>query len=180
MTDASARGIGGARGAETRSASSVSAPARPPVLSARPRSRLARLLVLKSAAEALLVVALAAAFNLSDLRANFSGAVESFDGRTLRGWVVDQDEPAAAVEVQLFIDGRFAQSRLAGPQLSNTESDDRREDARHSFVFSLDPAGGGGHEARVYAVRAGAGGVRRTLTPVGRPLRLGAEPNDVE
>lgn len=170
MTHAQARGLrGAAGGGEPSAAPSLLRPRKPP-LSPRVRARLTLLLVLKSAAEALFVLALVA-FYFADLRAGYAGAVESVDGGVLKGWVVDRAKPSETVEVQLYVDGRFAASTYAG----ETPGDSERggEGVRRRFSFDLKFDGGAGHEARVYAVREGRGG-RRVLSLLGRPVRFGA------
>ncbi len=170
MTHSQARGLRGAAGGEEPSAAPSLLSPRDTPPNARVRARLALLLVLKSAAEALFVLALAL-FYFADFRAGYAGEVESCDGGVLRGWVAGGASRDGRVEVQLYVDGRFAASTYA----DETSGDSGRggEGARRRFSFDLKSDGGAGHEARVYAVREGRGG-RRVLSLLGRPVRFGA------
>src|SRR5258706_16199553 len=94
----------------------------------RSRSKLVHLLLSKSMAEALLVTAVAVAFYFSPTNRHLRGVLDRSDSQTVPGWVVDEAQPATRVEVQLFIDEKFAaggggggvrphphQARPAGP-----------------------------------------------------------------
>ena len=172
MTDA------GARGAETdvealkHSDLHDRRPPRPPSLSSHARTRLSRVLILKATAEALFVLTLALLFYQHNISASFSGEVFPFDGRAVKGWVVNESDNAAQVEVQLFLDGKFAASSLAGhtPQVEGGATDSA---SRKHFTFEIRDVEEGEHEARVYAVKDGGEG-KRTLKIVGEPLRFTA------
>ncbi|HEX8721711.1 MAG TPA: hypothetical protein VF736_13840 [Pyrinomonadaceae bacterium] len=131
------------------------------------RGRLLKLVAAKLALDLLFVCALAAYARSDAFRTDFSGEVEPTDGRVVRGWVSDGARPGAVVEVQLFVDGRFAATAFADePAPAGAGSGGG---ARRGFVFELGPRPGGTHEARVYAVCEGRGGARRTLQLVGAP-----------
>jgi len=131
--------------------------------SARTRRRLVRLLVAKGALDLLFVAALAFGTGHLGLGERFGGAIDYADTRTVRGWLADAPRPPRPVEVQLFLDGRFAASALAV---------EGGTAGRLSFVFDLDPPRAGAREARVYAVEPSANGSRRTLHPLGGPATL--------
>ena len=122
---------------------------------ARSRRRLARLVAAKLLLDLLFVCALAAYTHAVTYRSAFEGALEYADGRGGRGWVVDLESPDADVEVQLFLNGEFVASTLARETTAG---------GRRSFAFEFLRSE---YEARVYAVRAGRGGERRTLQQVG-------------
>ncbi|HMY74709.1 MAG TPA: hypothetical protein PLQ88_23020, partial [Blastocatellia bacterium] len=100
-------------------------------------------------------------------------AIDVADETRIAGWVHDPQSPAAALEVQLFIDGQF---------IATTPADEPREDlvragvtsrANHGFNFKLDSTNLaiGEHTVQVYAVRNV--GTSKTLLPiVTTPLRF--------
>ncbi len=141
------------------------------------RLKLTRLLLLKAAAEALFVVALASSFFYYTFVSRVHGAIDDarMDGNiVVTGWAVDDAEPTSHVEVQLFIDGRFASSRLADEPRTEYAQGENASGERHGFVFQLPQQTSGEHEARVYAVRGGVHDMRRTLHLVGHPISLRA------
>ena len=139
------------------------------------RARLTRLLLLKLTLDLLFVAALAVYMHAVAFRPFYSGSLDYADSKSVRGWVVDRSEPAAAVEVQLYIDGRFAAAALADEPRPDVFEKGFAEDERHGFVFNLADTQTGEHEARVYAVHASRGNSRRTLQQIGAPLRFRAE-----
>jgi hypothetical protein len=128
--------------------------------STRARGRLAKLVAVKLALDLVFVCALAAYTHAVTYRTGFDGELEHADGLGARGWVRDLEHTGSPVEVQLFLDGRFAASVPAGDPLN---------DGRRAFVFRFEQPRYGEHDARVYAVREGRGGTRRTLQQLGRP-----------
>ncbi|HEX8556871.1 MAG TPA: hypothetical protein VF668_02150 [Pyrinomonadaceae bacterium] len=140
---------------------------------ARPaRAWLARLVACKLALDLLFVGAFALYTHAGAFRGGFDGALEHADVRGARGWVVDLERPGAAVEVQLFVDGRFAASTVAEELRSDTPEGTPHGAGRRGFTFDFGGGLRGEHEARVYAVRESRGGARRTLHEVGGRLRL--------
>jgi len=136
------------------------------------RARLTRLLLAKLTLDILFVAALAVYTQAVAFRPFYSGSLDYADSKSVRGWVVDRSEPAASVEVQLYVDGSFAASELADEPRPDVFEKGYAEDERHGFVFNLDDLKAGEHEARVYAVHASRGGARRTLQQIGGALRF--------
>lgn len=134
--------------------------------------RLATAVAAKLALDLLFVCALAVYAHAFDFRAAYVGSLEHADARGARGWVVDGEHPGAAVEVQLYVDGRFAGAGMADLPRQDFSAGGSAPDGRRGFDFRLEPLPRGEHEARVYAVRASRGGARRTLQQVGAPLRF--------
>lgn len=128
--------------------------------------RVARYLLVKSAAELLFVAALAAAFYLTTLRADLSGSIDAADARAVSGRVRHNSDPHTRPELQLFIDGRHAAT--LPPETTGAGSGGGREG--HPFSFPLPALPSGAHEASVYA--AGGEGPRRTLRLVAGPRRF--------
>lgn len=132
--------------------------------------RLTDFLIAKSIIEVLFVGALAVGFYLTAFTPFFRGSLDAADARHVAGWVVNQSEPQSSVEVQLYIDGRFAGNRTADLSRPDVKAAGRAEDELHGFVFDTPPLPAGEHEARVYAVHASGRDRRRTLQLVGKPL----------
>ena len=141
-------------------------------LPARARRRLVNLLVGKSVLEVLLVAALAVAFYHAAFNPSFRGALDLATPLSVEGWVVDASRPASRVEVQLYLDGRFAASGYAEQPRPDVRDAGWAPDELHGFRFPVNVTEAGEHEARVYAVHVSGGGARRTLQLVGRPLRF--------
>ncbi|HEX5708759.1 MAG TPA: hypothetical protein VFX96_15780, partial [Pyrinomonadaceae bacterium] len=135
--------------------------------------KIQRLLVTKAALETLFVLALAASFFYLNLNPWIEGAASLAEGRRVEGWVVGArgvgDE---ALEVQLFVDGRFAAS---APAEREPAAGRPHPSGARAFAFDLPPLEAGEHEARVYVIHAGGDGWRRALHPVGAPLRVRSE-----
>ena len=131
------------------------------------RRRLVMLIAAKLALDLLFVGAFALYTHAVTFRHSFEGALEHVDGRGARGWVADLERPGEAVEVQLFLNGKFAAAAVAGEPLPGDSAGATPVGARRTFVFEFERHGE--YEARVYAVRAGRAGARRTLHQIGDP-----------
>jgi hypothetical protein len=150
------------------------APASSPAPAAR--RRLQTLLLAKLTLDLLFVAALAVYTHAVAFHPFFSGSLDSADSSGVRGWVVDRTQPGAAVEVQLYVDGRFFADAVADRPRPDVHAKGFAPDERHGYVFTLDPPlTGGEHEARVYAVHASRGGSRRTLQQIGSAFRFTAK-----
>ena len=139
------------------------------------RARLIHLLISKSTAEALLISAVAVGFYFSATNVNLRGVVDKADRQVVSGWAVDEGDPGVRVEVQLFIDDRFVADASADKYRPDVHEAERAQDDWHGFEFPPPQLSPGNHEARVYAVHAGAGGARRTLQLIGKPYRFRIE-----
>lgn len=126
----------------------------------RMRRRLAKLIVVKLALDLLFVCGLAVYTHAVTYRTGFAGELEHADGLRVSGWVADLEQSNAPVELQLFLNGHFAASFAAG---------DSAQDGRRDFLFQFEQPRYGDYEARVYAVREGRDGTRRTLQQLGDP-----------
>ncbi|HEX8147553.1 MAG TPA: hypothetical protein VF591_10265 [Pyrinomonadaceae bacterium] len=135
----------------------------------RARRRLAKLVAAKLALDLLFVCGLAVYAHAVTYRTDFDGELEHADGLSVSGWVVDLERPGSPVEVQLFLDGRFAAAVLASEAVSDDTPVDSAGRGRRAFVFRFERPRPGAYEARVYAVREGRGGARRTLRQIGDP-----------
>lgn len=131
----------------------------------RVRGRLVKLIAAKLALDLLFVCGLALYTHAVTFGRGFDGALEHVDGRGASGWVVDLERPGVPVEVQLFLDGEFVASATATESRLDDAPSNTSGSVRRSFVFEFQRAGE--YEARVYAVREGRGGARRTLQQIG-------------
>ncbi len=165
-TDAGGHGLRVPFSAPTKSGAALLRPTKP--LAPRARKTLAAAVAIKLTLDLVFVCALAVYTQAVSPRADFKGALEYADARAARGWVYDVARPDAAVEVQLYVDGRFAAAGVAGRP---ADKDSARGGAR-AFDLSFAQLPPGEHEARVYAVSASRGVARLTLRQLGAPLRF--------
>lgn len=130
-------------------------------------TKLLRAILAKSFVEVILVCVVVTLAAFSTFSPQLRGAIDVADQTQISGWVNDPRLPEMALEVQLFIDGKFIASQLA---------DDRRDDLvsagvttrpNHGFNFALEPfkLPAGEHSAQVFAVRDAAG-ASKILLPV--------------
>ena len=138
------------------------------------KSKIAHLLIGKSIAEALLVTTVAVGFYLVTTNPHLQGWLDQADEQTISGWAADDQNEAARVEVQLFIDGKFVADHVAVDFRPDVHAAKRAADDWHGFVFQTPPLSAGEHEAAVYTVYVGASSARRTLQIIGKPLRFRA------
>ncbi|MDQ3652287.1 MAG: hypothetical protein M3458_18850 [Acidobacteriota bacterium] len=144
-------------------------------LSKQSRLRLAHALIAKSLLELAFVIALATIFYYQTFNPYFRGAVDVADARRVAGWVVDERTPAARVEVQLYINGRFVSSDVAAEARPDVRLAGRAGDDWHGFNFGTPPLPNGSYEARVYAMHESGGGLRRVSQLIGQPRRFQVE-----
>jgi len=144
------------------------------------RKRLIKYLVLKSVIDLLFVGCLAVGFYLDAFNPSLSGSLDEAGAQGVSGWVVDKSKPGARVEVQLYVDGRFVESRPADFGRADLVAAGVAEDARHGFFFYLPPLEEGRHEARVYAVHESGGGTRRTLRQLGEAVEFALDATPAE
>jgi hypothetical protein len=133
------------------------------------RARLIHLLISKSMAEALLITAVVVGFYFATTNPNLRGVLDEADRSFVTGWVVDEGNPSARVEVQLFVDDQFAGDVTANQYRPDVHSAKRADDDWHGFAFRTPHLVPGEHQARVYAVHSNGAGTRRTLQLIGKP-----------
>ena len=144
-------------------------------LAASARRRLAALLLAKLTLDLLFVGALAVYAHAVSFHPFFSGSLDSADATSVRGWVVDRARPESAVEVQLYVDGKFVADGFADQPRPDVSARGYASDERHGFVFNFDPPPAGEHVARVYAVYPSRADSRRTLQQIGSAFRFGVK-----
>jgi hypothetical protein len=135
----------------------------------RARGRLVKLIAAKLTLDLLFVCGLAIYAHAVTFKRGFDGDIEHADGLRVSGWVVDLEQPGAPVEVQLFLNGRFAAATVASGSVANGTPDNSPDRGRQPFIFQFERLRYGEYEARVYAVRERRGGARRTLQQIGDP-----------
>jgi len=136
------------------------------------RARLIHLLISKSMAEALLITAVAVGFYFATTNPNLRGVLDQADNTSITGWAVDEANPSVRVEIQLFIDDRFAGDSMADQYRPDVHQAKRAPDDCHGFAFTTPQLLNGDHQARVYAVHTNGAGARRTLQLIGKPYRF--------
>lgn len=131
--------------------------------------KLVQALIAKSLAETILVATLGIVFYLSTFPPYFHGWGEaSHDG--ISGWVVDKSAPWSRVEVQLFVDGKFAGTTTANQSRPDVVGAGWANDPWHGYTFSAPLMRAGFHEASIYALHSSGGGKRQSLQLIGDPI----------
>lgn len=144
-------------------------------MNSKARARLVHLLISKSIVETLLIAGVAVAFFFATTNPYLRGVLDGADRTLVTGWAVDESRPYTRVEVQLFIDDRFASAGFADQFRPDVHEAKRAEDDWHGFVFTTPRLSVGNHEARVYAVHSAGLGARKTLQLIGKPYRFRTE-----
>lgn len=133
---------------------------------------LLRAVIAKSFLELIFVCVVASAAAFSHFSPLLRGAVDAADATRVAGWVYDPRAPGETVEVQLFIDGRFALAGRADLPRPDLVAAGAALGADHGFEFALSGLGlaPGAHTARVYAVRRAAGRSKMLVPLAEAPL----------
>ena len=133
------------------------------------RRKLVTLLIAKSVLDTLLVGTIAVVVYLNAFPPTFHGWGEAVvQERNISGWAVNDADPWQRVEVQLFIDGKFAGTQLAQLSRPDVVAAGWARDEWHGYSFVVSDLPAGNHEARVYAQHAN--GTRYTLQFLGDPI----------
>ena len=103
---------------------------------------------------------------------HFRGFGEVTRRGEVAGWAVDASEPSARVEVELYVDGRFAGHALAALPRPDVVAAGRSTRPDCGYSFALPPLAAGAHEARVYALHAPGPPELRTLRQLGDTLHF--------
>jgi len=141
----------------------------------KPPLSLVHILIGKSIVETLLVSGLAVFFYL-DAFPRFHGWGEATPN-AISGWVVNNRTPWHRVEVQLFVDDKFAGRAVANQSRTDVSAAGWSEDEWHGYSIAITSVQAGPHEARVYALHDSAQGARKTLQLVGEPIRFVVPPD---
>jgi len=92
------------------------------------------------------------------------GRVDVADGHRVAGWVYDPRSPNEGIEVQLFVDGRFAQTKVANEYRPDLTEARAAPGPNHGFSFDLSLPSGP-HRMEVFVLRPGIGG-SKVLRPL--------------
>jgi hypothetical protein len=95
------------------------------------------------------------------------GRVDMADGHRVAGWVYDPRSPDEGIEVQLFVDGRFAQARVADEYRPDLTAARAAPGPNHGFSFDLSLPSGP-HRMEVFVLRPGIAG-SKVLRPLAGP-----------
>ena len=136
------------------------------------KTQLVNVLIAKSILDTVLVSTIAVVVYLNAFPPTFHGWGEAVvQEHSISGWAVNHADPWQRVEVQLFVDGKFAGTQLAQLSRPDVAAAGWSKDEWHGYRFVLN-LGAGGHEARVYAVHPSGTGARYTLQLLGDPIRF--------
>lgn len=130
-------------------------------------TKLLRAVIAKSFVEVVLVCFVVSLAAFTTFSPQLRGAIDVADQTQISGWVNDPRLPDRALEVQLFIDGKFIASKLAADRREDLVSAGVTEKPNHGFSIELEPfkLPAGEHFAQVFAVRDAAG-TSKILLPV--------------
>src|SRR5436190_1360586 len=119
----------------------------------KPSAKLINVLIAKGIIETLFVGAIAVGFHLTAFPPTFHGWGEAIhSSRSIAGWAVNDASPWQRVDVQLFVDGKFAGAQVANISRPDVKAAGWAIDEWHGYSFQLVGVSVGLHEARVYAV----------------------------
>ena len=137
----------------------------------KPSSKLINVLIAKGIIEALFIGAIAVGFHLKAFPPTFHGWAETVhSSRSISGWAVNDASPWERLEVQLFVDGKFAGTQVANLSRLDVKAAGWSSDEWHGYSFQLAEVSVGSHEARIYAVHSSGKGARYTLQMLGDPV----------
>lgn len=132
-------------------------------------SRLLRAVAAKTFVEVILVCVVATLAAFSTFNPQLRGAIDVADQTRVAGWAYDPHSSEDAMEVQLFIDGKLAASKLADEKRIDLVESGVTPKPDHGFSFDLKliNLAPGRHTAQVYALRPAAG-ANKILLPITR------------
>jgi hypothetical protein len=136
--------------------------------------KLVHLLLAKSILETIFVGTLAVVVYVKLFPPTFHGWGEAVvETGSISGWAVDDANPWRRVEVQLFVDGKFAGTTVAQLSRPDVMAAGWAKDEWHGYNFTLSGLSEGMHEARVYALHQS--GERYTLQMLGSAIEIRVE-----
>src|SRR3954452_2912538 len=93
------------------------------------------LLVVKSTLDIFLLGVLATGFYYKTFNPSLKGYLDEAGPQWIRGWALNEADTAANVEVQLYIDGRFIDSKPATFAHPSIKAMGKAPDENHGFFF---------------------------------------------
>ena len=137
------------------------------------KKQLVKLLIVKSILDTLLVGTIAVVGYVNAFPPTFHGWGEAVaETQSIAGWAINDGDPWQRVEVQLFIDGKFAGMQVANQSRPDVVAAGWARDEWHGYSFAVSGLSVGTHEARVYALHPSRNGARYTLQMLGDPIRF--------
>jgi hypothetical protein len=137
------------------------------------KPQLVNVLIGKSIAETILVGAIAVVAYLNAFPPTFHGWGEAVEQtRSIAGWAVNDADPWQRVQVQVFIDGKPGEEKLANLSRPDVAAAGWAKDEWHGYNFALPTLAAGNHEARVYVRHESGDAARYTLQLLGDPIRF--------
>lgn len=131
---------------------------------------IARLLIAKSVLDLLLLGVVSLGFYYAAFNPSLRGTLDEAGPEWIKGWAVDLSNKDKRLEVQLYINGRFIESRLADFPNPAIATANVAADPDHGFFFYTPPLDPGSYQVRVYAVHEHGSGQHRALLPLGSEL----------
>lgn len=138
------------------------------------RSKLINVLIAKSLLDVLLVGTVAVGFYMKAFPPYFHGWGEATND-SIAGWAVNNSAPWDRVQVQLFIDGQFAETATANLSRPDVAAAGWARDEWHGYNFRLSNLSQGSHEARVYVLHESGRAQRYTLQLLGDPVKFSVD-----
>lgn len=137
------------------------------------KTRLVNVLIAKSVLDTLLVGTIAVVVYLNAFPPTFHGWGEAVvQEHSISGWAVNNADPWQRVEVQLFIDGKFAGTQMAELSRPDVAAAGWARDEWHGYSFVASDLAAGVHEARIFAVHPSGKGAQYTMQLLGDPIRF--------
>lgn len=141
--------------------------------------KLVHLLLAKSILETIFVGTLAVVVYTKAFPPTFHGWGEAVvEEKRIAGWVVNNARPGEAVEVQLFIDGRFINTEAAVDPRPDIVTAGWSTVPWHGYDFWPSKLPPGKHEARVYAVHRSDDDRKYSLQLIGDPIQFETDIQD--
>ena len=118
-------------------------------------TRLFLAVAVKFTLEILLLAAVASYAAWSNFHPLVRGAIDLTLPERVTGWTFDPESPLEALEVQLFIDGRFYAAQRADQPRPDLVAAGAASDPHHGFSFTIAPATlpAGRHRVEVFVLR---------------------------
>ena len=140
-------------------------------------ARLTRLLVAKFAFDFLFLIAVVIAYGYSALPPPYRGWTDGVTDGVVSGWVCNADSVDSPVEVQLFMDNKFAGSTTTGLERGDILTRYPAMGRTCGFRIEMRPLAAGEHSLRVFAVDISGMRVEPTFRQIGQTLTWsGIEP----
>lgn len=133
-------------------------------------ARLTRLLVAKFAFDFLFLIAVVIAYGYSSLPPPYRGWTDVATAGAVSGWVCKADSIDSPVEVQLFVDNKFAGRTTTGLERADILDKYPAMGRTCGFRIEMPPLAAGEHSLRVFAVDLSGTRAGPTFRQVGQTV----------